>query len=221
MDIAGCDSPRAGTLKQMSCDLMCPCTHLLSNEYKRRHEWSKCLSQETFEVLGNLKDFGKSYDSFAIRVGLFWYLGTPSLVQLLQYYWLLKPTGKKKKRERKRHNWVWWSNKTWGLSLAIWWAHLLQDSWLLPVVPGQFGGVRDQELGLPPSCCGCRNLVPLALAALAGAASPRWWVSSCCRCQGHWCCRRLWRWWIINPVNGIRSAWFQSFQNRILWDVLF
>lgn len=98
----GCDSPQASTLKQMSCDLMCSCTHLLSNEYKRRHEWSKCLSQETFEVLGNLKDFGKSYDSFAIRVGLFWYLGTPSLVQLLQCYWLLKPTGKKKKKGKKK-----------------------------------------------------------------------------------------------------------------------
>lgn len=81
-------------------------TRLLSTEYKRKHEWSKCFSQETCEVLGNVKDFGKSYGSFAIRMYLFWYLGTPSLVQLLQCYWLLKTTQKKKKgkKGRKRHN---------------------------------------------------------------------------------------------------------------------
>lgn len=57
------------------------------------------------------------------------------------------------------------------------------------------------------------------LAALAGAVFPWWCVSSCCPCQGPWCCWRSPRWWIVTPVNGIRCAWFQSFQNRILWDV--
>lgn len=87
----GCDSPQPSTLKQMGCALMCSYTDLLFAEYERRQEWSKCFPQETCEVLKNLQDFGKSYGSFAVRVGLFWYLGTASLVQLVQYYWLLKP----------------------------------------------------------------------------------------------------------------------------------
>lgn len=98
-------SPQPSTFKQVNCDLACSLVYFPLS-IKESMNGPRVFPQETCEVLGNVKDFGKSYGSFAIRMYLFWYLGTPSLVQLLQCYWLLKTTQKKKKgkKGRKRHN---------------------------------------------------------------------------------------------------------------------
>lgn len=184
---------------------------------------SKCLSQWTFEVLGFLSDSGKSHGSLHCRWICSGTWAFPPWCHCCNVTGYLK-LQKKKKRKEKSIAESPGQTKHGGY-------HLPYDRCTGCRIPdnclwflGSLGvsGIRSSGSHLPAAVC--RNLrTPLALAALAGAAFLRWWVSSCCSCQGPWLRWRPPRWWVVNPESGVRyrSALFQSFQNKILWDFWF